>query len=340
MAGRGAEGFADIGASTAVPPGADLTGHSSVMGAKGAPNASQPRARATVSESGDNNATAKVTTKKPTGCAAGCNQQKMRSWQPVLTTPWAISIFICVGVFFIVIGIVLMVVVASVVECQVQYKDGSCSGQQCDSVHNITISAENCVGLPASAPNQIAAPLYLYYTLTNFYQSHRRYVRSKSTTQLKGAVITDPNRLKTCQPAVTVEDVYGTSDSRVLSPCGLIAISVFNDTYRVLDSSNNTIVLEEDSIAWPRGNENAFKNPSSADSSKIYEWLNETIFPGKVENPHFAVWMRNSALPSFRKLYAKIETDVELPVTIEVNNRKIVATATAVWLSRHRCGSE
>eukprot|EP00918_Siedleckia_nematoides_P088461 GHVU01194454.1.p2 GENE.GHVU01194454.1~~GHVU01194454.1.p2 ORF type:complete len:145 (+),score=20.07 GHVU01194454.1:35-436(+) len=81
-----------------------LSGHSSVMGAKGAPNASQPRARATVSESGDNNATAKVTTKKPTGCAAGCNQQKMRSWQPVLTTPWAISIFICVGVFFIVIG--------------------------------------------------------------------------------------------------------------------------------------------------------------------------------------------------------------------------------------------
>eukprot|EP00918_Siedleckia_nematoides_P088458 GHVU01194450.1.p1 GENE.GHVU01194450.1~~GHVU01194450.1.p1 ORF type:complete len:193 (+),score=23.95 GHVU01194450.1:362-940(+) len=192
MAGRGAEGFADIGAST-VPPGADLTGHSSVMGAKGAPNASQPRARA-VSEAGDSGASAKVTTKKPTGCAAGCNQQKMRSWQPVLTTPWAISIFICVGVFFIVIGIVLMVVVSSVVECQVKYQDGLCNGQQCDTVHNITISADDCVGLPASAPTQIAAPLYLYYTLTNFYQSHRRYVRSKSTAQLNGAVITDTNK--------------------------------------------------------------------------------------------------------------------------------------------------
>ena len=36
----------------------------------------------------------------------------------------------------------------------------------------------------------MAAPVYLYYQLDNFYQNHRRYVSSRSDTQLAGTMYT------------------------------------------------------------------------------------------------------------------------------------------------------
>lgn len=57
-------------------------------------------------------------------------------------------------------------------------------------------------------------------------------------------------------------------------------------------------------IAWSTDVQHKFKNPDpgKVDTAKVNEWLNEEIFPGKVENGHFIVWMRNAALPNFRSV--------------------------------------
>lgn len=87
----------------------------------------------------------------------------------------------------------------------------------------------NCSG-PLSKVSEteykIDGPLFLYYGLTNFYQNHRRYLTSRSYSQLQGNVIIDKEVLAECEPALTSNDGV-----LILSPCGLAAQSVFNDTF-------------------------------------------------------------------------------------------------------------
>ncbi len=64
----------------------------------------------------------------------------------------------------------------------------------------------------------------MYYHLHRFYQNHKRYVRSRSDAQLAGKT-RDPS-IK-CQP----EQYVGEGQSRPINPCGLIAWSLFNDSF-------------------------------------------------------------------------------------------------------------
>lgn len=72
------------------------------------------------------------------------------------------------------------------------------------------------------------APVYVYYGLDNFYQNHRRYVKSKSDTQLAGQFTTDTAQLSSCDPLITVP---GSNPTKIYSPCGLIAQSFFNGAW-------------------------------------------------------------------------------------------------------------
>lgn len=67
--------------------------------------------------------------------------------------------------------------------------------------------------------------VYMYYGLTNFYQNHRRYVRSRDDNQLNGQVM-DPSQLvDDCNPYKTTS-LNGSSLG--YAPCGAIANSLFN----------------------------------------------------------------------------------------------------------------
>lgn len=137
-------------------------------------------------------------------------QQRLRSWQPIMTPRWLTVVFTLVGVVFIVLGIAMYWDYKSIVEVKTRY-DAICANQ-----------AVNCA-ISFSVPSQIPRPVYVYYELTNFYQNHRRYVRSKSDAQLMGKVIasaTDGD-VADCAPLIT-------NGTAVLHPCGLIANSFFN----------------------------------------------------------------------------------------------------------------
>ena len=88
-------------------------------------------------------------------------------------------------------------------------------------------------------------PIFMYYQLANFYQNHRRYVRSRSDTQLVG----DTTHLA----ADLKEDcMYHYSASwdggAPINPCGLISWSWFNDTFALMRPDGTPVTLEQVSL--------------------------------------------------------------------------------------------
>ena len=53
-------------------------------------------------------------------------------------------------------------------------------------------------------------PIHVYYELTNFYQSHRHYVRSRKDKQLRGEDLSnwEVSGVVGCQPVKTYEDLF------------------------------------------------------------------------------------------------------------------------------------
>ena len=73
-------------------------------------------------------------------------------------------------------------------------------------------------------PADLEHSVFLYYKLTNFYQNHRRYVKSLDTDQLRGHNVSSSTLDKgDCAPLATVDN-----KTKSIYPCGLIANSMFN----------------------------------------------------------------------------------------------------------------
>ena len=54
---------------------------------------------------------------------------------------------------------------------------------------------------------EIKGPIYVYYQLDNFYQNHRRYVKSRDNEQLAGKYlkVSEPDN---CDPIKVVGDLW------------------------------------------------------------------------------------------------------------------------------------
>jgi hypothetical protein len=176
-------------------------------------------------------------------------------------------------------------------------------------------AADVCI-LKFTVPNDVKPPILFYYRLTNFYQNHRRYVKSLDTAQLKGDA-RDANAIRSgdCDPL----DVA--PDNRPYYPCGLIANSMFNDTFMNLtylnpqggsDSANYT--FSQKGIAW--GTEGDLYGESKYKQEDVVpppNWAkqypddgyNTAGLPDLHTMEDFQVWMRTAGLPTFSKLAMK-----------------------------------
>lgn len=96
--------------------------------------------------------------------------------------------------------------------------------------------------------------VFMYYGLTNFYQNHRRYVKSRDDNQLLGefseTVSTD------CFPFSV------NSEGKSIVPCGAIANSLFNDSLILTSDSFGEVPVANTGIAWPSDKEIKFRNPA------------------------------------------------------------------------------
>ena len=179
----------------------------------------------------------------------------------------------------------------------------------------------------AQVEKEMAAPVYLYYELDNFYQNHRRYVKSRSDSQLRGEILSASSLSSDCDPLIYGDIPNSKGELRVLHPCGLIANSYFNDTFALRaaqhDGNNVPVSWSESGISWATDRLNKFKAvPAStrAANNETHQFISET-YPGvaSVEDEHFIVWMRTAALPRFRKLYARIDTTLKANTRLSID---------------------
>ncbi|KAF2182791.1 Lem3/Cdc50 [Zopfia rhizophila CBS 207.26] len=291
-------------------------------------------------------------------------QQRLKAWQPILTPKTVLPLFFIVGIIFAPIGGLLLYASSQVQELSIDYTNCNETAPQTDAdldpkapstlqdvpsdrvsssfksavnskpkwgyaSQNFTWPGTNvtntnttvCV-LQFEIPNDINPPVLFYYRLTNFYQNHRRYVKSLDTDQLKGKA-KPPAQIRSgdCDPL----DVA--PDGRPYYPCGLIANSMFNDTYGDLNLMNPQ---GGDSVAPYKMTTNGIAWDTEADlyGKTSYQpkdvvpppnWQNkypENGYDDLKELPdlhtweEFQVWMRTAGLPTFSKLAMRNDNEV------------------------------
>ncbi|XP_077243785.1 putative ALA-interacting subunit 2 isoform X2 [Tasmannia lanceolata] len=265
-------------------------------------------------------------------------QQNLPACKPVLTPGLVITIFLLTGVIFIPIGLMALRASQSVVEIVYRY-DTDCIHESFRSnkvayIKDRSIS-KNCTQF-LKVQKHMKAPIYIYYQLDNYYQNHRRYVKSRSDRQLLHGL--KYNDISSCQPEES-------NNGLPIVPCGLIAWSLFNDTY-TFSRETAELKVNRKNIAWKSDREHKF-------GKDVYpfNFQNGTLVGGGKLNPNvplseqedLIVWMRTAALPSFRKLYGRIEVDLEAGELLSVkfvNNyntysfggKKKLVLSTSGWL--------
>ncbi|XP_020535786.2 ALA-interacting subunit 3-like isoform X1 [Jatropha curcas] len=266
-------------------------------------------------------------------------QQQLPAWKPILTPGWIITTFVFVGIIFIPIGLASMFASEHVVEIVDRY-DEDCipPDYSNNSLEYIQSNKTNktCTR-KLTVPKQMKSPVFIYYELDNFYQNHRRYVKSRSNKQLRHRQ--SESDTSSCGPESLA------SNNAPIVPCGLIAWSLFNDTYgfslkdKALDVSKKNIAWKSDQV-YKFGSDVYPKNFQTGDLIGGAK-LNSSIPLN--EQMDLIVWMRTAALSTFRKLYGRIEVDLEpndiIIVTIENNyntysfgGKKKLLLSTTSWM--------
>jgi len=184
-------------------------------------------------------------------------------------------------------------------------------------------------------PEDLQPTVSFYYYLENFYQNHRRYVGSFNAKQLLGEPV-DGNTINssTCDP-ITYDAANKTG--RIVYPCGIVANSMFNDTFtsplwlnvknasspegQVYQMSNNS------GITWPglrdlygptRYNYTQIVPPPNWEKRYRGGYSEEQPPPNLQELESFQNWMMLAASPNFYKLYQRNDKDPMIAGTYQI----------------------
>ncbi|RHZ43344.1 uncharacterized protein CDV56_100567 [Aspergillus thermomutatus] len=258
--------------------------------------------------------------------------------QPILTPRSVLPIFFVFGVIFAPIGGLLLWASSQrndkVQEISIDYSEcaekapsypasiadrvkssfKSSTGQSTPTWERRIENGTTICRLSFEVPDDLGPPVFLYYRLTNFYQNHRRYVKSLDIDQLKGKAVDN----KTIDGG-SCDPLKLDSTGKAYYPCGLIANSQFNDTIHspeLLSDLNPTVYfMTNKGIAWDSDKEliktTQYKPWEVVPPPNWHDrYPNGYIdgIPDLHEDEDFMVWMRTAALPAFSKLSRRNDT--------------------------------
>lgn len=178
-----------------------------------------------------------------------------------------------------------------------------------------------------------------------------------NSDQLKGKFVSNGTlNSGDCKPLATLN---GTA----IYPCGLIANSVFNDTFSNLTLTNpgsndsGSYTFSAKGIAWPGEARKYTADPVVSGVYKSYDdivpppnWLlrvgtsyNSSNMPDLKTDERFQNWMRTAGLPTFTKLYGRNDNDKLVEGTYEIviglnfpvqqyKGTKSVVISTVSWI--------
>lgn len=303
----------------------------------------------------------------------GLRQQRLKSWQPILTPQSVLPILIFFACIFTPIGIGLVASSNGVQDFSIDYSH--CESKAAEEFENIPLKyvrhhfkeklsyqpqwrtfinddETTTCQLQFEIPNTIKKHIYVYYKLTNFYQNHRRYVESYDHRQLKGKVLKYEDLSIHCKP------LRGEGE-KAIYPCGLIANSMFNDTFNPkligADDSTEDFELTNKHISWSIDRHRYKMTKYNASdivpppnwTKKYPDGYTDDNIPNIHEWEEFQVWMRTAPFPKFYKLALKNESaylpdgkysmDIGLnyPVSIFGGSKSFIITTNGVTGSRN-----
>mmetsp|Transcript_26131 Transcript_26131/g.43187 ORF Transcript_26131/g.43187 Transcript_26131/m.43187 type:complete len:418 (+) Transcript_26131:91-1344(+) len=200
-------------------------------------------------------------------------QQNLKAWRPILTPKAVILTFTFVGVVFVPIGVAVYMASLNVIEVTSGDYDLECSQVNYSTTHSGRRVDHNPCWIWLNITEDMEPPIYMYYKLTNYYQNHRQYVKSRSVSQLAGKGSKKASELEVdcsykfaakSQKHADEEGIEYNSVANSVSPCGLIAFSLFNDSFQLYSVDDNGVQTEKyqkmTDISWPSDRSNKYKN--------------------------------------------------------------------------------
>ncbi|CAI0441956.1 unnamed protein product [Linum tenue] len=256
------------------------------------------------------------------------SQQELPACKFIVTPAVVITTFVAIAIVFIPLGLASLFASDNVVEIVHRYDDLCLQGSS-NAVQHIQSKNSNktCAG-KLTVSKEMKGPIFIYYQLDNFYQNHRRYVKSRSDKQLKYKA--DADDTGSCSPEAN-------TDEGPIVPCGLVAWSLFNDTYKFA-VQNKAVDVSKKNIAWESDRNHKFGSdvyPQNFQSGGLIGGANLETSKPLSEQEDLIVWMRTAALPTFRKLYGRIEGDLGVNDNLEVvveNNYNTYSFGGKKWL--------
>lgn len=234
-------------------------------------------------------------------CGENFRQQNLYGCTVLLTTRFMFVLLAIIGAVFLPMGILFIVLSGMYPEYELVYRGGGVSRSRCQ----LNSTCEFDIYIATKLP----APVQVYYALTNFYQNHRKYQNSRSSSQLRGNDITDYDDLGSCYPAISLGDSH--KSKNVYSPCGLIALSKFNDTFAVETPAGKALAIGTKDMGW-LADRVLVHNPRKKSGIVIQD---------DYTDPLFLDWMRVAAFPDFRKLYGVINTPMQGFYRLSIDNQ-------------------
>ena len=232
--------------------------------------------------------------------------------------------------------------------------------------------AEPCVcSITISLP-AMQGSIFVFYGLTQFYQNHRKYGWSRDDPQLNGKNVNQENQVSDCMPYNGIYNNDTGAWEKNYAPCGLIANSLFNDTFNLTAQDGVDIPVTRSGIAWPSDVKTKFQNPVYENcnhndktcknnlTAAFAPYATPSWWPTSVneiganddeghgyKNEALMVWMQVAAFPTFQKKYGRLDNNTlhpgtynltiayNYPVTYSFNTgRKYFIISTSGWMGR------
>ncbi|KAK0537433.1 alkylphosphocholine resistance protein lem3 [Tilletia horrida] len=287
--------------------------------------------------------------------------QKLPAWQPLMTPKTTISVLFLTGLIIAPIGAVIFYfslrrdyIAFDYTACRTAATASPADMPPASYTYQIDDSAARNTSYPApqwayvpndaapagsacrllfTLPQAIPTPVLLAYRLTNFHQNHRKYVKGVDTDQMKGDAVAPASLETLCRPFS-----QDPQSGKAIYPCGLIANSIFNDTFSdpIIANPDGSLTMttfpmaESNLVLAADRKKYAVSRYNPADVVPPPFWRGSTKGPygyaagysdgsagasndsrplfDPTKDEHFMVWMNTAALPNFEKLYKRSDT--------------------------------